>query len=146
MINFTTTYSNQFWKNNMPELSIFFDEIEDLEYWTVKEEEIFPFLVLFETQLNRFKKLSDIMNIESYFNQLIEIFSYLKLGSFFHLIQEINNECPSFLISCLISCKQENNVYQKLFIERFKLLDKHDLLIKLFNDKKINLIRIIISD
>lgn len=145
MINFTTIHSNQFWKN-IPEISSFFEDMENLEYWCVQEEEISSFLILFEIQLNRFKHLSEIMNKETYFNGLLEILSYLKLGSFFYLLHEVNKEHPSFLISCLISCKQENTVYEKLFVERFKLLDRYNFLPKLFTENKIKLIRTIISD
>lgn len=146
MINFTTIRSNQFWGKNMPELSSFFEDMEGLEYWAVQEDEIFPFLVFFEIQLNRFTNISDIIKNQSYFNDLIEIFSYLKLGCFSYIIQEINKEDPSFIISCLLNCKQENTTYEKLFIERFKLLDRYNFLSRLFNNNKVKLIRTIIAD
>lgn len=146
MINFTTTLSKQFWEKNIPELSGFFEDMENLEYWTLEEEEIYPFLVFFEIQLNSFKTLSIIFNDEHYFNNIIEVFSYFKLGTFIYVLYEINKDNSSFLISSLLNCKQENTVHDKLFIERFKLLDRYNLLSKIFNDKKTNLIKTIISN
>lgn len=146
MINFTDTNSHKFWENNIPELSSFFNEMEDLEYWTTNEDDLLPFLIFFEIQINNLKQLSTILSKDYQFNSLIEILSYLKIGTFFYLIYSVNKEQPSFLISCLISCKQENNVFEKIFIERFQLLERYNFLPKLFNDNKIQLIRTIISD
>lgn len=146
MINFTTTSSHNFWKNNIPELHSFFQDMEYLEYWTTNEKEIHAFLIYFEMQINDFKPLSNVISKDQQFNSLLEIFSYLKLGTFFYLIQEVNKEQPSFLISCLVSCKQENTTFKKLFIERFKLMDLYNFLPKIFNDNKIQLIRTIIND
>lgn len=146
MINFTSTNSHIFWENNIPELYSFFEDMEYLEYWTTNEEEMYPFLIFFEIQINNFKQLSTIVAKDYQFNSLIEILSYLKLGTFFYWIHEVNKKQPSFLISCLISCKQENTVFEKLFIERFKLMERYNFLPKLFNDNKIELIRTIIAD
>lgn len=146
MINFTTTLSKQFWEKNIPELSIFFENMEKLEYWTLEEDDIFPYLVFFEIQLNSFKKLSIVFNDESYFNNIIEIFSYFKLGTFIYVLFQINKENSAFLISSLLNCKQEHTIHDKLFIERFKLLEKNNLLSKLFNAKKTTLIKTIIDN
>ena len=143
MINFTTINSYQFWEKNIPELANFFLEMEDLEYWQMNEKENFPFLVVLETKLNHFTKFSSIVDNEFHFKSFLEILSYLKLGTFFYWIYEINKEQPSFIISCLLSAKQENNIYEKLFIERFQLLERYNFLNKIFNDNKVNLIRTI---
>lgn len=145
MINFTTTLSKQFWEKNLPDLSSFFESIESLEHWTLQEEEVYPFLVFFEIQLNSFKNLSVIFNDESYFNTLIEIFSYFKLGTLMYVLYEINKEDSSFLISSLLNCKQDHKVHAKLFIERFKLLDRYNILSTIFTDKKTTLIKKIIN-
>lgn len=120
--------------------------MEDLEYWQMNEKDNFPFLVVLETKLNHFTKFSSIVDNEYHFQSFLEILSYLRLGTFFYWIYEINKEQPSFIISCLLSAKQENNVYEKLFIERFQLLERYNFLDKIFNDNKVNLIRTIISN
>lgn len=145
MINFTTTDSDTFWKNNIFELFVFFKSIECKEYWTNNDSDILPFLIFFEIQLNNFKNFSIILSEEYYFDSFVEILTYLKIGTFFYLIYEINKEQPSFIISCILNCKQEKNIYENLFIERFQLINNNNFLSHIFNENKSKLIKIILN-
>ena len=146
MINFTKNYSQQFWKTNMPELSSFFEDMEDLEYWTIKDEEIYPFLVFFEIQINKFSKISDNLAKTDQFNSLIDSLAYLKLGTFFYWVYVVNQKQPSFIFSCLLHCREEKNVFEKLFVERFKLLERYNFLPKIIEENRIELFKTILED
>ena len=146
MINFTTTYSHEFWKGTQSELLSFFEEMEDLEYWTVKDEDIYPFLIFFEIQLNNITNLSDLLGKEHQFNSLIENLSYLKLGTFFYWVHAVNKEQPAFIFSCLLHCREEKNIFEKLFIERFKLLERYNFLSKIIEENRLKLFRTILAE
>lgn len=146
MINFTTTYSHKFWEKTMPELSSFFEEMEDLEYWTIKDEDIYPYLIFFEIQINNIAKLSDILGKSHQFDSLVENLSYLKLGTFFYWVYAVNQEQPSFIFSCLLNCREEKNIFEKLFIERFKLLERYNFLSKIIEENRLRLFRTILAD
>ena len=146
MIEFTTINSNNFWKNKSHDLANFFTEMEGLEYWTINYDELYTFFVLFESNLNSFHKVTSIIDDDYHFQKFLEILAYLKISDFFYLIIQINETFSNFLIPSLLKSKIEDTVYERLFIERFQLLERYGFLTTIFEDNKVKTIRLIISN